>query len=106
LGDGLVVRVRDNDSVSGYHQEITVWYETANTYVLHGHVRQGIPLRVGAKFRQGDVIAAIGTSYDAMGTTPHLHCQCWKDRSSMLSYSAASAIDPGRVETWYGDGRR
>ncbi len=106
LGSGEVVRVRDRDSVSGYHQEVTVWYASALTYCLYGHVRQGIRLAAGDQFLQGDILAAVGTSYDAMGTTPHFHCQAWKDRDAMLSYSAAGAIDPQRLETWYLDGRR
>jgi murein DD-endopeptidase MepM/ murein hydrolase activator NlpD len=105
LGDGVVIRVRDSDSVSGYHQEITVYYESAKTYVLHGHVARGIPLRAGREFRQGDILGAVGTSYDAMGTSPHLHAQCWKTDAGMRNYSADSAIDPQRVEDWYEDGR-
>jgi hypothetical protein len=101
-----VVRVRDNDSVNGYHQEITVWYETAEAYMLYGHARRGIPHSVGRFFQQGDILASVGTSYDAMGTTPHFHCQAWKARAHMLSYSASAAIDPQRLENWYRDGRK
>ncbi len=106
LGDCEVVRVRDNDSVSGYHQEITVWYESALAYVLYGHVLRGIRHRPGDPLAQGDVIASVGTSYDAMGTLPHFHVQAWKTRQGMLSYSAGLAISPGRLEVWYADGRK
>lgn len=106
LGGGEVVRVRDFNSVSGYHQEVTVWYASANAYALYGHAKAGIPLRVGDLFHQGDMLAAVGTSVDAMGTTPHFHVQCWKTKAAMLAYSADSAIDPARVENWYRDGRK
>lgn len=102
LGRCEVVRVRDNDSVSGYHQEITVWYPSAMAYVLYGHVRRGIIHRVGDEIAQGDIIAQVGTSYDAMWTTPHLHAQCWKYWSQAAAYSNAAAIDPARVRRWYG----
>jgi murein DD-endopeptidase MepM/ murein hydrolase activator NlpD len=100
------VRVRDHNSVSGYHQEITVLYDSASAYVLYGHVGRGIPRRVGDILHQGDIIAAVGTSYDAMGTKPHAHIQAWKTKAEMLSYSANGAIDPQRVENWYWDGRK
>jgi murein DD-endopeptidase MepM/ murein hydrolase activator NlpD len=106
LGLCEVVRVRDNDSVSGYHQEITVWYESARAFVLYGHVLRGIPHRVGDQLDQGDIVASVGTSYDAMGTLPHFHVQAWKTRQGMLSYSAGLAISPGRLEVWYQDGRK
>ncbi len=104
LGRGVVVRVRDFDSVSGYHQEITVYYETALCYVLHGHVYRDLPLKVGAKFGAGDILAYVGTSRDAMGTKPHLHAQAWKTWAAASVYSASGAIDPGRVERWYAGG--
>ncbi len=106
LGNGEVVRVRDHDSVSGYHQELTVWYWSARAYVLHGHIQRGIGLRKGQVFKQGDLLALVGSSYDAMGTAPHLHAQAWKDLAAMLSYSATAAIDPQRIENWYRDGRK
>lgn len=106
LGAGEVVRVRDNDSVSGYHQEITVFYSSATAYALYGHVARGLTLRPGTLFKQGDILARVGTSYDAMGTTPHAHVQVWKGRLDMLNYSASGAIDPQRLENWYRDGRK
>ncbi len=102
LGRCEVVRARDFDSVRGYHQEVTVWYESAMTYVLYGHVARGLPHRVGDVLGQGDVIASVGTTYDAMGTAPHAHIQVWKDRPSMEGYVNTAAIDPARVRRWYG----
>jgi murein DD-endopeptidase MepM/ murein hydrolase activator NlpD len=102
LGRCQVVRVRDFDTVGGYHQEVSVYYPDAIAWVLYGHVMQGIVVKVGQQLRPGDVIARVGTSYDAMGTTPHAHVQCWKDKANLIGYSNATAFDPARVRNFYG----
>ncbi len=98
--------MRDHDSVSGYHQEITVFYLSALCFALYGHVARGLTRRVGDLVHQGDLVAKVGSSYDAMGTTPHAHVQVWKSRASMQAYSAGGSIDPQRLEDWYSDGRK
>lgn len=101
LGEGVVVRSRDHDSVSGYHQEVTVWYEAAFAYTLYGHLLANSLLPVGKRFGQGDILGQIGTSRDAMFTVPHAHIQCWKDKSAMVGYNNLAAIDPARVRNFY-----
>lgn len=105
LGRCRVVRARDHHSVSGYHQEVTVWYESAMAYTLYGHVGEGLRVGVGDELDQGDIIATVGTSRDAMGTAPHAHIQCWKTTPAMQLYSNDLAIDPARIRSWYAPDR-
>ena len=100
LGDATVYRVRDNGSVSGYVQEVTLYYPSVGRYVLYGHVRRGIPVRVGERVRRGDLFARCGTISDASGGVPsrgapaHIHVQVWSMRGATDYYNNDAALDP------------
>ncbi len=100
---GVVVRSR-NGGVSGYHQETTVEYDVSRIslfvekiYVLYGHLLRDSLLPVGAAVARGTVIGRVGTSADAMGTTPHAHVQMWVSRDKAMAYDNASAQDPEHI---------
>lgn len=103
LTDGVVWRSR-NGGVSGYQQEITIKYDVRNVsryvdyvYVLYGHCLKDSLLAVGSKVVRGQTIAKIGTSGDAMDTTPHFHIEVWADEMSARNYTNWRAIDPAHI---------
>jgi murein DD-endopeptidase MepM/ murein hydrolase activator NlpD len=110
LASGTVIRSRDNDQVSGYHQELTVEYDVSaisahveKVYVLYGHMGRGTLLPLGAKVKRGTVLARVGTSYDAMNTAPHAHVQMWVSHRAALNYDNAAAIDPEPIRKAMGE---
>jgi hypothetical protein len=104
LHSGCVYRVRDHNSVSGYHQEITVRYNAKGSmgrrWVLYGHVKEGSMRRNGSCFRRGDILARIGTKYDGSGI-PHAHVQVWKREYAARYYNNGAAVNPAPVRKKY-----
>jgi murein DD-endopeptidase MepM/ murein hydrolase activator NlpD len=103
LHSGCVYRARND--VSGYRQEITVRYNSKGSmgrrWVLYGHVKEGSMRRTGTCFRRGAILARIGTSSDALGTTPHAHVQVWKTEKAARYYNNRAAINPAPVRRKY-----
>ena len=109
LASGRVHRVRDYGSVSGYVQEVTIYYPSVAKYVLYGHVQRGVPVRVGQAVQRGQLIARCGTISDASGGVPsrgvpaHIHVQVWQSRVATDYYNNNAAINPEPVRRALGE---
>lgn len=105
LHSGCVYRA--DNSVQGYHQEITVRHNAKGSmgrrWVLYGHVKEGSMRNKGTCFKRGAILARIGTRSDANGSPPHAHVQVWKREYAARYYKNDAAINPAPVRRKYGE---
>lgn len=91
-GDGVVIH---SQVASGY--ATTTIVDFGGEYVLFGHLLSGSTKPTGTSFSGGDVIGKVGTSQDAMGTTPHAHIQAFTSKDAALGYNNSAVKDPKQV---------
>lgn len=109
LHSGCVYRMRDDGSVSGYHQEITVRYhrkkgKVGPRYVLYGHMLRGSLRQPGTCFKRGAYLGRIGTRRDSNGTPPHAHIQAWSTKRAADSYTQGRGlVNPRNLRLAYGE---
>lgn len=108
LARAEVYRVRDHGAVSGYNQEITLYYPDDEwpVYVLFGHVGAGVSElhAVGDTIEREEIVAYSGTVADSMNDVyRHTHVQVWDTEMGVANYANASALDPRPWREWFGD---
>ncbi|WP_180929130.1 M23 family metallopeptidase [Streptomyces sp. AJS327] len=90
-GEGEVVGTGYDDG--GYHRWIQVYFPSIDMSMTLGHLLDGSEKAVGSTFKEGDVLAEVGTEADGINHT-HVHYRAAKGNHGAEPVGPCEDMDP------------
>lgn len=95
MSDGIVTRVDQTDTGTGYGAMCIIWNQTNNDLWLYGDLGDNsIPLTVGQTVQQGQQVGVEGNPSGTASTGLHVHLEKENQADGVFKFGYNNSIDP------------